>query len=1529
MSYSDKFKGQKISLPLVSLTLCFIAVFVLAGGHLALGSFPENVKFGEPVRDLLEEVVYNASAEGTDYIDFKNYGWSVADPYGSSSLGLIVKTITGQENVPVDYSVAIKLQGPSFDDYSVAGGLIIMDANGYEFGTAIGNNVHVLEASLGINGGGSVFGALVDKSFDTYYSEVVAIGNMVFIAATIGNSVYGALSLASSNIYSVISVDGNHVTIHPYSDVTSQGLFHGIVAGGAICSGGIFEQCQPTSGNILGNHVMISPDSKVKWVFGGYHYYGAINEYFGALVHANLVSLSENSEFTKAIGGLIGTGTGTVDRNSVQVAGSKLVSEIVGGEITNSTDSKSIVSGNTVEASIKIIDGYGTVDLNNSNVTGGNIDNGYGTVSKNNVKLNNVTNGGIIAGGTIQESLSLNNIVSENKVIITSSTINNNIAGGIINFGDGTVSKNEVELTSDINDSQVTVIGGLIMISQTSNNQVLNNLVTISGGLIKEFVAGGLINSGFGLIKYNQVKLNQVTVQGNVYGGASFVQSYSMNKEVSGNIVTISGGDVKGVYGGFANSGYVEFKGNQVTLTGDVIVRSFAAGAFLKNGLSQEGYMEGNSVTLQGVNSGDINIYGGLCDSSCKLAVIIRNKITFRGFNDEDISEVKNIINNVYGGYTNDNIGTIGNNTITFESGLNTVKGSTFAGGTLIISGGQNTLVGAVTTGPTGGFTISGGQTEFQSIATAGTAISVSGGQTIFKQAATAGTGINISGGEAIFYQIVQTSTGPIKLSGGKTEFKQNVIAEANQIEISGNGTEVTLSRTDEDLTLTASGFSMNGGTLTFSDKTTAVLNITGNSIAQISKTGKIKFKESTTDTSLHIGKGLNVFDGGLVVFNSEGTLTTPTLTLNEGGEVIFGAYGTLSATNLIVNNLASVKFNQHGTLVGSTSFSLAKGSVVTLLSDGNFESNNLITSDGEIHLGKSILHVYAPGLTFGPNSVLYVELDGDGNGGIVGYTLETVSFSEGSQIVLAGFDTDPLPWIDRILIATKDSTQFTGLDYFDLGPHYAFKVNGEGALMIASLGQGTGEEPGQGTGEEPGQGTGEEPGQGTGEEPGQGTGEEPGQGTGEEPGQGTGEEPGQGTGEEPGQGTGEEPGYQPGDVVQELIDNLIDNVIDEPTPNIQVAVDTINQIAENATTASDLELVNRLGKALYGIGNSGLSPEEAKEALKQLFGESLVNVTASVSTTVLKAQEVILNRLDRVREIQTAGSAAPAAGSGDELNRIWVGGFGIWAKEDASSTVSGYDFSGGGVVLGYDREVDSVTGLRFGISGFYSSGRIKNNNARTTVDLSTVGLAVYGSYLLPSNVFFDASVGYAFTKSDYSTNLYVGGTKTGTFYINSWQFGFRGGYVFEGDNFQIIPSVGIKYTYLRQGAFADNLDAAASGNTVANAYRTKTDHQVDIPVQIRFNTTLRSGSATFTPELRLGYNFAVKKLNNSMNVGFVGSKQTFKINGTRSRGNSFQAGFSLKINTGGRLDAFINYDLDLSKHFRSHTASVGLGFKF
>jgi outer membrane autotransporter protein len=380
---------------------------------------------------------------------------------------------------------------------------------------------------------------------------------------------------------------------------------------------------------------------------------------------------------------------------------------------------------------------------------------------------------------------------------------------------------------------------------------------------------------------------------------------------------------------------------------------------------------------------------------------------------------------------------------------------------------------------------------------------------------------------------------------------------------------------------------------------------------------------------------------------------------------------------------------------------------------------------------------------------------------------------------------------------------------------------------------------------------------------------------------------------------------------------------------NLVAASELMQKISRASGTDKALaDLGAKLEATVIDITNK-YAPEKAEEALRQLIGESLVNVPTAVTTSVLKTQGVVYNRLDRIRAAELGGMTPPAAGRGSELNRLWGGGFGTWAEEDNANRVSGYKFSSGGVALGYDHQVAGLPGLRLGLSGAYSNGKIKNNDGRTTVDLDTLGIGVYGSYTLPNNVFFDASVGYANTKNDYETSLITGGSKSGSFNVNSWQYGFRFGVIAQGDNWQITPSAGIKYVVLRQGAFADTLNDAAKGNTLANRYKSREDHQVDIPLLVKFNTTVQAGSVIITPELRLGYSFAVKRPDNSLDVGFVGATDTAKIVGTRARDDSFQAGVGLKINTGSTLDVFANYDLETSRGYHSHNASLGLGFEF
>jgi outer membrane autotransporter protein len=361
---------------------------------------------------------------------------------------------------------------------------------------------------------------------------------------------------------------------------------------------------------------------------------------------------------------------------------------------------------------------------------------------------------------------------------------------------------------------------------------------------------------------------------------------------------------------------------------------------------------------------------------------------------------------------------------------------------------------------------------------------------------------------------------------------------------------------------------------------------------------------------------------------------------------------------------------------------------------------------------------------------------------------------------------------------------------------------------------------------------------------------------------------------------------------------------------------------------SGDSKTTSKILTAIQAVANAPASQTEL--AFKQLIGESVVNVPLAISTTVLKAQGVVFNRLDRIRQVELGTLTPPAAGQGDALNRVWVGGFGVWADADNKNNVFGYDYNAAGVALGYDRKFDGLPGLLLGVSAAFSNGELSNNNGLSETDIDTYGFGVYGSYILPNGLFFDANVGFNSANNDYTERLVIGGTKSGAFDVNSWQLGARFGYVHKINNFQLIPSLGIRYFTLRQKRWVESLDAAAiAAGAEALWYAETTDNQFDIPLQLKINGTFEAGSAVVTPELRLGYTVVAKKTDNVANVGFVGNNTTYELSGLKPQRNTFQVGAGVKINTASVVDIFVNYDLDIGNGYKNHNASLGVGFDF
>lgn len=431
------------------------------------------------------------------------------------------------------------------------------------------------------------------------------------------------------------------------------------------------------SGSASGNQVyigtagggdvpLIGSSGSEKNVYGGY-----VNNIDGAVTN-NQVCIN-NGQMGDVTGGRGASGSGDITGNSVTISGGTLKGSAYGGH--NSADAERNIIGNTV--TIK----GGSIGVS---VYGARNSGKPGNVKGNKVYIEAGTIGLDVLGAFTGSPVA---IAEENSVTITGGTIKNSVYGA--RNGNGIETKNNsVDISGDGTTIGGSVYGGYSGSSQSSSSfaEVTENAVSISGGTITKDVYGGFIGEGTGLVKGNIVNISGGQMR-SVYGGYS-----ERSGKVENNSVTISKGKINvHVYGGCSASGTVTE--NKVHITGGIISGSIYGGRTSDNGTA-----EGNSVTI---SNGMISnhVYGGFSDGS---GTVIGNSVTIAG------GTVKYDVRggHSYSGLAKNNKVYISGGTIekNVYGGING-SGSSATGNSVTISGapkfGENTVL-------YGGYTVSG-----------------------------------------------------------------------------------------------------------------------------------------------------------------------------------------------------------------------------------------------------------------------------------------------------------------------------------------------------------------------------------------------------------------------------------------------------------------------------------------------------------------------------------------------------------------------------------------------------------------------------------------------------------------------------------------------------------------------------------------------------------------------------------------------------------------------------------------------------
>lgn len=465
-------------------------------------------------------------------------------------------------------------------------------------GTASGNTLNVTDASSDSTGiriyGGTVSGG---ESGDASNNTVNVTNTQVSQA-----EIYGGQSRLGATNNNTVIFDSSSTAAAVY------GAYGNTASGNHVESAGTsnFLYGGRSYTNNSGNSVLVTGGSVQYTLSGSQADNGSATD--------NTVEIRDGT-----FGVVYGAQGKGVENNSVTMSGGT-VSQMISGGYNNqpegsAVNNKVVMTGGAVTSSgdtesvVPVVSGgwaiYGTADQNSVEISkavsiAGSVAGGWsylGDVTNNVVKISSGSVGGIVAGGyTIGKG-------AEGNTVELSGTadVSGNIYGGYAlhqmdnpltgEVAAGDASQNTVKI------SDVTVKGevyGGYTAEGTTSNDATGNAVTIESGTIEKTVYGGYTADG-------TASKNTVTINGGTVGVADSTESsdtvfggYSASGEAVSNILTVSGGDLIGhVTSGYGETGASD---NTLTMTGGSSTKTVA-------GYAETGDAVNNTLVFSGGTS--------------------------------------------------------------------------------------------------------------------------------------------------------------------------------------------------------------------------------------------------------------------------------------------------------------------------------------------------------------------------------------------------------------------------------------------------------------------------------------------------------------------------------------------------------------------------------------------------------------------------------------------------------------------------------------------------------------------------------------------------------------------------------------------------------------------------------------------------------------------------------------------------------------------------------------------------------------
>ncbi len=368
--------------------------------------------------------------------------------------------------------------------------------------------------------------------------------------------------------------------------------------------------------------------------------------------------------------------------------------------------------------------------------------------------------------------------------------------------------------------------------------------------------------------------------------------------------------------------------------------------------------------------------------------------------------------------------------------------------------------------------------------------------------------------------------------------------------------------------------------------------------------------------------------------------------------------------------------------------------------------------------------------------------------------------------------------------------------------------------------------------------------------------------------------------------------------------------------------MDVYPELVDHWTEVRFDSITRRLRDARSGSPTVGMwlrDPEKAGSSTARL-GEPLPPVASAGSQSLKTSDEdsPASNLLDPpVQDSPIAGAS------------VWAYGLGLFGDKRSKVDVTGYDFDGGGAIVGGDLPLSERFRLGAAFTWQDTDVRFDRRGARGRIE--NQGIALYGSFESGGPIFAELALQHLW--NDYETArriTFPGVSRRATSSHEGRVFAAQGsvGLRSEWQGLAFEPRVGLRYARLTQDSFTEQ----GAGDLNLHLKSRRSDGLENfVGLRVARPVRFADSRVVIAPEIHGEWSREWLNQNRDIRGSFVGlGNAAFTVQGDHRSQQEWSTGVGLVATVDERLRFEVQYDFQKGRdHVRSHAVLGGLKWTF